>query len=332
MGTQPNSSSDVRAFLFSSWKGRMGLAIGAGLLSCLLSLSFIVNPFLGLIFSTCALLPIFLSGFTLGVEGAVISAITLCIIEGLRGNIVMPLMSMTFIVLAIRQSLLVRRSNGKLFFYPIGRFVTFLLMLTLLFLIGIVVGTKTFFLKSLSLSYHVNFTSFEDLISFYVQEFIKNAGLQAQWGKEGVSLIVNYGLSFLLISWVLHLFVNVMISLSLLKDRSCALRPPFLMQNITLPVWYPCLLVISVGLIFMGEDLSYLGKNASLLVIMGFVFQGCSLVHLQVQKWFKNQVVFQRITLGFFYGSMIIMLPWFLGVAALGILDHFMNLKARLSS
>ena len=329
MGTQPNTPSYIEAFLFSSWKGRAVLAVGAGLLSCLLSLSLLLHPLLGLIFSSMALLPIFLSGFTLGVGGVMISAVTICFIDGLRGNIFIPLITMGFIVAAVRQSLLVRKVKGTVFFYPEGRFVVFLLIMGLVFLGGLVMGIKIFFLKSLSVSHHVDFMSFEELIFFYVQEFLKNASLQSQLSKEGISFIVNYGLSFLLISWILTLFINAMIALSLLKRTNFGLRPPFLMRNMSLPVWYPFLLVGSVAMIFMGGDISYLGKNASLLVIMGFVFQGCSLVHLVIQKWLKQQVVHQRMAFGFFYGSMIVMLPWFLGVAGLGILDHFMNLKER---
>lgn len=329
MGRQPYPLSSVEDFLFSSWKGRLLLAVGGGFLSSFLSFSFLFFPGIGLILSNFCLLPIFLSGFTLGVWGALISSITLCLISSIFGNPIVTLITMSVVIVVIRQSLLVRELKGKFFFYPGDRLIVFLLMMGLLFMVVLVMSVKIFFLKNLSILAHVNLMSFEDALSFYIQEGIKSFYLPEQIKPKIILFLVNYGVVFILISWILTLFINAMIALRLLKNTRYGLRPPFTIQNMSLPLWYPFLFGGFVVLIFMGGDFSYLGKNGSLLVIMGFVFQGCSLIHVVLSKWFEKQVMLQRVIFCIFYGSMIVVLPWFLGIAGLGILDHFMNLKER---
>lgn len=316
------------SFLFSSLKGKILFALSAGIVSCLLSLSIFFVPGLGLALSNFSLLPIFLSGFALGTWGAGLSSFVVCLVGGLGGNFFISLLTFSFVVFLVHQSLQVREVKGVRFFYPEGRFLVFLLLVAILFLGVLVFSIKVFLLESLSAMWHENFVSFESVMLFYVHQLTKGIALETPLNPEIFSFVAHYGIAFFLCSWIVSLFINAEIALIILKESSHGLRPPFKMRDIVLPPWYPLLLLGSVALILMPGDFSYLGKNAAIVIILGFIFQGCSLVHAFLQKRFEKENNLRKLMFVFFYGSMVV-LPWFLGVAGLGILDHFMHLKKR---
>ena len=65
--------------------------------------------------------------------------------------------------------------------------------------------------------------------------------------------------------------------------------------------------------------------------MVGFIFQGCSVVHGIIEKRFPDKTILQRLCYGAFYGS-IILWPWFFVVGGVGVLDQFIHLKKRFLS
>ena len=317
----------------SSFQSKLLMAALLGMGSFIVSWSPVIFPKIGFVLANFSFLPIFLSGFALGIVGGTLSAGIFVVISGLMGGIsvcVWSVFSMFLVLWMIKKSLLFREEKSSRFFYPEGRLLVSLIILFLIVLGAAVLLLKPLLLMHMPIFQGLTSPSTQEMILMSLKEYVKLDSLEEGILFQVFSLLSNYGPALLLSSWILTLFVNAIGALLILKKWGNSLRPPFYIQDIALPAWYPWLLIASALLIFIGGEVGFIGKNASALVMLGFIFQGISVFHVLMANIFEKDSSMPKIMLGFFY-SLVILFPWILGIlAGLGILEQFMHLRNRI--
>jgi len=126
--------------------------------------------------------------------------------------------------------------------------------------------------------------------------------------------------------WALSVLCNAILAQGLLAKGGRNLRPTPRLGELTLPDWLSWALVASalIALLAPGE-IEYIGRNLSLVLAVPFFFLGLAVVHK-----LAGMTPLPGALLSLIYVVMIFSGWFILVIAGLGILEHWVGLKAHM--
>jgi hypothetical protein len=307
----------------------IGLAVVAGLISSILFLSLSSGLPGMVLLAYFVQLPLLFTGLSLGLAASVIAvtgAILVCgLLAGLVGAGLFVLVQAAPAVLVIRQSLLARRANGGLEWYPPG------LVLAQLTALAALAISAAFVLM----------LGRPGGLEGAIGDFLRSA--LAEFGAAGVKVTEvgvtevgvsagaepQGGLTFLFpglmaASWLIMVVVNGVLAQALAVRLGWNRRPSPALSELELPGWLWPAVGIAGALALIGGSPGFLGRALLIVLAVPYVFLGLAVIHAAACRW-PNR----RLALAACYGA-IVLLGWpILAVLLLGFVEDWAHVRQR---
>jgi len=251
------------------------IALGAGVLSGVASLTFLAGSTGALLFIYLAPLPLMMVGLGLGVRAGGMAAAAGLITAAAGGGILAA--GLYGVIQAapawlVTRFALVQRTGpgGKAEWFPAGSVLCCLTALIgavyLSGIVGIFTGEGTLQENVARQLHHVFELMFPTL-------------MESDRGKV-VSLLAPLFPGAVGTSWVLMITANALIAQSLLARMGRNLRPTPVYRDLQLPEWMSWILVASATLALIGSgDLEYIGRNLTVVMAVPYFFVGLAIIH-----------------------------------------------------
>jgi Predicted membrane protein (DUF2232) len=297
----------------------IGLAVLAGLISSILFLSLSSGLPGMVLLAYFVQLPLLFIGLSLGLAAsviAVVSAILVCgLLAGLVGAGMFLLVQAIPAVMVIRQTLLARRENGQLEWYPAG---LVLAQLTALAALGI---TATF----------IFMLGHPGGLEGAIGDFLSSALAELGATKAGVSVEAELGRGMFLLpglmaaSWLVMVVVNGALAQALAVRLGWNRRPSPALSELELPGWLWPTIGIAAALAVIGDGgAGFLGRALLIVLVVPYVFLGLAVIHALARRWSHR-----RLALVVCYGG-IMLLGWpVLAVLLLGFVEDWAHVRRR---
>ncbi len=301
------------------------IAIAAGGVSALLTLSVATGSTAAVFFVYLASLPLMIVGLGFGSQMAIIAvasgAVASFATSGWLAALFYTLINGLPAVLVARQALLSRvredeQGNTTTDWYPPGS------ILAMLAAVGAVLFLSAALLNSGS----------EGGVEGVIEELLSGgfAAMAPQLSEmeraDIVKVLVPGFPAAMTISWLVMTVVNGILAQWLLSKSEKALRPSPKMADFNLPSWSSWALVGAGGLALIGEgQIEYIGYNLSVILAVPFFFLGLGVFHALVRK-----APSPGMLLTAFYMLLFVLSAWAaLVVAGLGFIEQWACLRQR---
>ncbi len=297
----------------------IGLAVLAGLISSILFLSLSSGLPGMVLLAYFVQLPLLFIGLSLGLAASVVAvagAIAVCgLLAGLVGAGMFVLVQAIPAMVVIRQSLLARRDNGRLEWYPAG---LVLAQLTALAALGI--GATFIFMLGRP-------GGLEGAIGDFLNSVLAELGA----GKAGVTVEAELGRWMFLFpglmaaSWLVMVVVNGVLAQTLAVRLGWNRRPSPALSELELPGWLWPTIGVAAALALIGDDgAGFLGRALLIVLAVPYVFLGLAVIHALALRWSHR-----RLALAVCYGGMML-LGWpVLAVLLLGFIEDWAHVRQR---
>jgi hypothetical protein len=307
----------------------IGLAVLAGLISSILFLSLSSGLPGMVLLAYFVQLPLLFTGLSLGLAASVIAvtgAILVCgLLAGLVGAGLFVLVQAAPAVLVIRQSLLARRANGGLEWYPPGLVLAQLtalaaLAISIAFVLmlgrpGGLEGATGDFLRSAL----AEFGAAEVKVA---EVGVTAVGVSAGGEPQGRWIFLFPGL--MAASWLIMVVVNGLLAQALAVRLGWNRRPSPTLSELELPGWLWPAIGIAGALALIGGGPGFLGRALLIVLVVPYVFLGLAVIHTAAGRW-PNR----RLALAACYGA-IVLLGWpILAVLLLGFVEDWAHVRQR---
>lgn len=301
------------------------LSFLAGLVSALMFATYSANLSLAMLVIPFAPLPLFFAGFSMGLRSVLLAGGAASVLTGLVGGsfyfaLVYAVTVLAPVALMVRQALLNRaQPDGTTEWYPAGRLFTVLVvfmcglfLLLCAFLAGVGGGVTGFLAALIEEAYRA---------ALPASGTAPPEGLPAGVAKLTAerALMWSPGLS------VLFTALSMVAAQSVLARFGKAIRPSFDLIRLELPLWltYGLVLAAVLGFVAPGE-IKLVGRAVAVAVGVPFLFLGLSVIHAFARKWPAGAIV-----LILTYGLLLFVPLAGAAVAALGLLERWLRLRAR---
>ena len=297
----------------------VGFAVLAGLISSALFLA-LSSGVPGIVLLAYFIqLPLLFVGLTLGLAASVIaaaSAVLVCsLIAGVIAAALFALIQAIPAVLVIRQTLLSRRQNGKVEWYPPGLVLAQLATFAALCIIAgylVVLGHPG---------------GLQGMLS----EFIGATLAELSGAETGATASAELsGWMFLFpglmaASWLVMVVVNGAIAQALAVHLGLNRRPSPALGELELPGWLWPAIGVAALLAVLGDDgLGFLGRSLLIVLVVPYIFLGLAVIHAFARRWSHR-----RLALTIFYGG-VMLLGWpLLAVLLLGFVEDWAHVRQR---
>jgi hypothetical protein len=302
----------------------IGLAVLAGLISSILFLSLSSGLPGMVLLAYFVQLPLLFIGLSLGLAASVIAiagAILVCaLLAGLVGAGLFLLVQAVPAMVVIRQSLLARRANGALEWYPPGLVLAQLTALAAL-------GIGAAFVLMLGQP-----GGLEGALSGFLNSALAElGGVEARVTEVGVSAGSEPGGWMFLFpglmaaSWLVMVVLNGVLAQALAVRLGWNRRPSPALSELELPGWLWPTIGIAALLAVVGDGgLGFLGRALLIVLVVPYVFLGLAVIHAAAGRW-----PHRRLALALCYGA-IMLLGWpLLAVLLLGFVEDWAHVRQR---
>lgn len=305
------------------------LAIGAGFVSVLLTISVASGSLLGLPLAYLAPLPVFLIGLNLGYTAAGIAALTGGVTLAL---LLSPAMGAIYFastglapLLLCRQALLWRDdSAGQPVWYPAGRLLVWLSGLAAVYFVAALLyyagadGGLSGALESnlLATAHELEQQATGENADFYktAAESLRNSA------ADGAKILPGT----LALSWMAYIMLNGVLAQSLLARSGRNFRPTPKYSTMGLPRTLSYVTTAALIFSFAPGDLGFAAGTLAAIVIWPYFVLGVIVVHVisrRLSARFMVLAAFYMFLLGLGWPAAV--------VAGLGLMDQWMGLRQR---
>ncbi len=299
------------------------IAIGAGLVSALLSVAVTFGSGIGLLLAYFALLPILLIGLSQGLRSASIATSagiigTIFLTNIFQGAIFAVSVALPAWII-VRYTLMTKTArDSSIQWLPAGEVLARLAALGGIILI---ISAITFF-------------DAPGGLSKTIEEFLdKMLSARFQFGSPAdrhllVERLVPFFPAITVSSWVLMAIINSVLAQSILLKAGRNLRPAIPYSKISVPEWIYWGIVGAGTLALIGSgSFEYTGRNLAVVLAIPFFLVGLSVVHTLVR-----QLRSPGVALVAFYFFMVIS-SWAIFVAAvIGFFEAWNQLRQKFST
>ena len=297
------------------------LAIGGGAVSVLIYSLAAIAPG-GLFFAYFTALPLYLVGFSLGLNAAATAGVAATIGVWFPGGGVTAMVFLAVTtaptILLVRQALLSRNDDqGNPAWYPAGHIVFILCVL----------GALIYSVVALWLAFLPD--GFEGSVRKFAEGMADMLLSQsaADFRDLFVAKIAPVLPGFAVSSWLIMTMINAALAQGVLVRFQRNIRPSPDIVSMDLPYWFPLAgataAATAAGLLLPGS-IGYYGVNLAIILFIPFFFVGLAVVHTLC----RNKPV-GIILLILFYGMLIIFDRLIIVVAALGLIEQWVGLRRR---
>ena len=300
------------------------IAIGAGLVSSLLSLAAAVGAGLGLVLAYFALLPILLIGLSQDRKAAIFAILFGVVGVTLLSNIYQGMIYSVSIALPawliISTSLIPKiENNASSIEVPIGEILS-----RLAFLGGIllIISAIIFSDRSGDLSQNI-----EVLLLKLIQNNQPDLNITANH-RLLIAGTVPLFPTIVFSSWLLMIIVNTIVAQAILIKAKVNFRPAFQYLKIRAPEWIYWAFITSGIFTLIGPDnFEFISRNLTTIFLIPFLFIGLGVIHT-VARTFRSPTTI-LIPLYFF----IVISSWLTIIAVLiGFFERWTNFRQKLKS
>ncbi|NQU61418.1 MAG: DUF2232 domain-containing protein [Rhodospirillales bacterium] len=300
------------------------IAIGAGVLSAVSAMAFLIHLPGAFLFAYLASLPLFLVGFSLGPGKIAIGGAVGFMVAGMFGGAfsagIYGLTQALPAWLAVRQLLLQRPSLPQptsTQWYPAGDTLCWLAIL----------AASVLTLAAVYVAYGDQGLSIQ--IAENLDIILKGLSPDMAIDSRGkmVALIAPLFPGAVGCSWLIMTIVNATLAQGILIRFEKNLRPSPAYVDLGLPQWMSWLLIASAALALLGTgEMEYTGRNLALVTAMPYFLLGLSVIH----TW-ARRVSFTGMVLFSFY-LVVVLSGWAaIGVAGIGMAEQWVGLRNRVS-
>ena len=298
------------------------LAVGAGLLSAVMAMTFLVGLPAAVLIVYMAPLPLILSGLAMGPRASLISVIAGFFGIGLFGglleagifSLVHALPAWTMTRLALLQNT-TTASNGSavIDWYPPGPVIGALACLgASLILVAAIMAAGPGLQELVSTHLYQVFTVMAPLI---------DEGQRHQI----ITLLAALFPGVAAASWVVMATVNTTLAQALLVRMGHNIRPSPTYAAFELPQWTSLPLVAAATLAFLGTgNMEYIGRNLALVLAVPYFFLGLAIVHSVARR-----MAMAGLLLVTFYFVIVISGWAALAVVGIGLFEQWIGLRNR---
>ena len=298
------------------------IAIGAGLVSSLLSSTAVIGPGLGLLLAYFSILPVLLVGLSQGKKAAnlavlsgIISAVLLSSMhQGIFYCISIAFPAWLIILTALAHKREHETSSDRI---PIGEIISRLVILG-----GIILILGAIILSN-------NLSDLPKDIESLLYKMIMN-------NSPGLSITANHRLlvermvplfpSIIFLSWLLMIFINTVVTQAILIKARLNLKPAFQYSKIKAPGWIYWIFVTSGILTLFGpNNLEYLSRNLTAIILIPFLFIGLGVIHTAARSFRSPSL----ILVPFYFFIIISSWPSFIAIL-IGFFEKWANIRKKL--
>ena len=298
------------------------VAVGAGLLSAVMAMTFLGGLPAALLLVYLAPLPLVLSGLAMGPRASVISVVAGFFGIGLFGGVVSAgifglvhaLPAWTATRLALLQSTTAGADGSAVTdWYPPGPVIGALACLgASLVLVAAIMAAGP---------------GLQELVSTHLhQVFAVMAPMMDEGHRQQViALLAPLFPGIAAASWVVMAAVNTTLAQGLLVRMGRNMRPSPTYAAFELPQWTSLPLVAAATLAFLGTGgMEYIGRNLALVLAVPYFFLGLAIVHSATRR-----MALAGLLLAMFY-FVIVLSGWaVLVVAGIGLFEQWIGLRDR---
>jgi hypothetical protein len=301
----------------------IGLAVLAGLISSILFLSLSSGLPGMVLLAYFVQLPLLFVGLSLGLAASVIAvagAILVCaLLAGLVGAGLFLLVQAVPAMVVIRQSLLARRTNGAVEWYPPG---LVLAQLTAVAALGIGAAFVLMLGQPGGLEGAISQFLSAALAELGAVEAEVTAGTGAG-AEPGGWMFLFPGM--MAASWLIMVVVNGVLAQALAVRLGWNRRPTPTLSELELPGWLWPTIGVAAALALIGDGgLGFLGRALLIVLVVPYVFLGLAVIHAAARRWPHRRVALAITYVG------IVVLGWpILAVLLLGFIEDWAHVRQR---
>jgi hypothetical protein len=296
------------------------IALAAGGLSAVVSLTFLTGSPGGFLFVYVAPFPLFMVGLSLGAGAGIIASASGMVMAAVLGGAFAALLFGVIHALpawlVVRQALQNHpRADGSLAWYPPGFVLSGLAVLTTVLFAAAAIaiwgagGTLT---ETISANLEQTLTS--------IMPSVPIAHRQAL-----LAGIIPYFPGLVGVAWIITTAINGTLAQALLKRTGKNLRPSPYFADLDAPDWLSWAIAASAVVALIGPgDLGYVGRNVVMILAVPYFFMGLSVVHALARR-----LNFPGTFLAAFYLVLIISVWIAVLVACVGAIEHWLGLRHR---
>ncbi|HLB07411.1 MAG TPA: DUF2232 domain-containing protein [Alphaproteobacteria bacterium] len=303
------------------------LSFLAGIVSALLFATVNVNFGLAAIVAPFTPVPLYLAGLSLGLRAALLAGVTASVLVGLApgslhfyGSLMYAALILGPTALMVRQAVLSReRADGAREWYPAGRLLTVLVAtMSGLFLLGygLFAATGEGLLATLTEMFEATYQALGS------PDAAPGEALPQDAARATAEMMVQW----MPASLVLGNAISMLLAHGVLLRLNKAIRPSLDLMRLELPaaLTYALAGCVLLALLAPGE-LGLIGRSLALALAVAFVFLGLTVVHAFARRLSGGGI----IVLILVYGIMLFVIYAAAAIAALGVLERWLRLRAR---
>ena len=300
------------------------IAIGAGLVSALLSVAATFGSGLGLLLAYFALLPILIIGLSQGHRAAIFATLSGMFSVILLSNIYQGMLYCVsialpawLIVLTALAPQTTNNTSSKM--VPIGEIIARLVVLGGIFM---VISAIIFFGEPGDLPHNI-----EVLLNKLIANNRPNLNITTNHHLVVEGMVPLFP-AIAVSSWLLMSVINTVVAQAILIKADINLIPAFQYSKITAPEWIYWAIVSSGVLVLIGSGtFEYVGRNLTVILLIPFLFTGLGVIHTAAR-----QLRSPAIALIIFYFCIpISSWPTFIAVL-LGFFERWTKFRQKLTS
>lgn len=298
------------------------LSLVAGIVSALMFATYDASLSLAMLVIPFAPLPLFFAGFAMGLRAVLFAGGAASVLTGIVGGsfyfaLVYAVTVLAPVALMVRQALLNRpAAAGALEWYPAGR------------LLAVLVA----FMTALFLALCAVLAGAEGGVSGFLATVIEEAYVAASGTgqpealpEDLVKLIAERALMWSPGLSVLFTAISMIVAQGALSRLGKAIRPSFDLIRLELPAWLTYGLILAAILGFVGPgDWRIIGRAVAIAFAVPFLFLGLAVIHSFARKWSAGVIVLILV-----YGLLLFVPVAGIAIAALGLLERWLRLRAR---
>ncbi len=297
------------------------IAIGAGAVSALASVTLGSGAFVSVFVAYAAPLPLFLVGLSAGPRMAGIAATAGFVVAGLlagaAGAGIYGLVHALPAWMVVRQSLLwTQGPRGQAIWYPPGAIVSWLTLL----------GAALFLGAAFALS---GSGGMENEVREFLDQAFRGVAPELTETDRGTILgtIMPFFPAATGSSWVIMIVVNAVLAQAILAKSGRSLRPTPAYVDVRLADWTSWVLVATAALALLGPgDIEYIGRNLTVILAVPFLFLGLVVAHALARR-----MPYGTMMLAAFYLFLLVSGWAMLVVAGVGVVEQWIGLRHRMA-
>jgi hypothetical protein len=296
------------------------IALSAGALSAVVSLTFLSGSPGGLLFVYLAPFPLFVVGLSLGVSAGIIASASGLVIATFLGGafaaLIFGILHALPAILATRQALQTEiGTNGTVSWYPAGFVLAGLAVLaTILFTAAAIAvwGAGETLTTTIADTLGRTLNTYAPMIPITHREQL-------------LAGIIPYFPGLVGVSWIMIAAFNGTAAQALVKRAGKNIRPSVRLADLKAPAWIAWAVVASAVLALIAPgDLNYVARNVVVILAVPYFFMGLSVTHALAKR-----LSFPVVFLVAFYLSLIISVWVVVFVACIGAIEHWIGLRHR---